>query len=160
MDPNRLSPVAPGEAGELILTPLGRVGSPLLRYRTGDLVRAAQGSVCSCGRSDLALEGGILGRTDDMITVRGINVYPSAVEGILRQFEEVAEYQVMVSNAGAMVELSVRVEKAPDGADGPDLAARIENAFQTLLHLRVPVQTVAEGSLPRFEMKGRRWNRL
>ena len=88
--PEPAVPVAAGEPGELVLTTLGRRGSPLIRYRTGDLVTAAE-SPCSCGRLDLALEGGILGRADDMVVVRGVNVYPSAVEEILRSAGGVAE---------------------------------------------------------------------
>lgn len=91
--------VAPGATGELVLTTLGRTGSPLMRYRTGDLVKAqvrAEGEACVCGRHSLALDGGILGRVDDMIVVRGVNVYPTAVESIVREFTEVVEYRVRV----------------------------------------------------------------
>ena len=78
------SPVQPGEIGELVLTSLGRVGSPLLRYRTGDIVRRAKTAPCVCGSSELALEGGIHARSDDMVIVRGVNVYPTTVEDVLR----------------------------------------------------------------------------
>jgi phenylacetate-CoA ligase len=77
IDPASGREVQPGEAGELVLTTLDRIGSPLLRYRTGDLVKPHERVRCSCGRWDMALEGGILGRTDDMVVVRGVNVYPS-----------------------------------------------------------------------------------
>src|SRR5207253_9432819 len=97
IDPQTFSRVPPGGEGELILTNLGRTGSPLLRYRTGDLVRRAEATPCACGRSDLALEGGILGRTDDMVIIRGVNVYASAVEQIVRGFEQVADYRVEIS---------------------------------------------------------------
>ena len=98
----------PAASGELILTTLTRAGSPLLRYRTGDLVRREGGSAkCECGRSSLRLVGGILGRGDDMVIVRGVNVYPSAVEGILRRFADVAEYQVHVSKTAALCERAV-----------------------------------------------------
>src|ERR1700722_18476919 len=96
IDPATGKAVPAGQMGELVLTTLGRTGSPLLRYRTGDLARA-DSQPCVCGRSDLALIGGILGRTDDMIVVRGVNVYPSAVEEIIRAADEVLEYQVRVS---------------------------------------------------------------
>ena len=87
IDPLTLQPVSRGVTGELVLTNLGRLGSPLIRYRTSDIVRAATEDRCVCGTGDLALEGGILGRTDDMLLVRGVNVYPAAVENILRGFE-------------------------------------------------------------------------
>ncbi|HXP59759.1 MAG TPA: AMP-binding protein, partial [Dongiaceae bacterium] len=76
IDPKSGVATPPGETGELVLTTLDRVGSPLLRYRTGDLVRPGAASVCACGRHELSLEGGILGRSDDMVVVRGVNVYP------------------------------------------------------------------------------------
>ncbi len=147
--------VGKGERGELILTNLGRTGSPLLRYRTGDLV---QRSACLCGTTDLALEGGILGRVDDMVVVRGVNVYPSAIEEIIRRAGGVAEYQVRVSQRHALAELTVTVEPAVDGG-GPDVERRLAAAFESSLALRVPVELAAPGSLPRFESKARRWTR-
>ncbi|MDX1983878.1 MAG: hypothetical protein SFV51_26625, partial [Bryobacteraceae bacterium] len=144
-----------GEVGELVLTTLGRVGSPLLRYRTGDLVRASQAGTCICGRSELALDGGILGRADDMVVVRGVNVYPTAVEDILRSFGGVADYRVHVSADKSLVELKIQVE--PAGGAGPDLAHQIESELKNAFALRIPVSLVPEGSLPRFEMKAKRW---
>ena len=153
--------VGPGERGELILTNLGRLGSPLLRYRTGDLVKPEKpgAGVCACGTADLALEGGILGRVDDMVVVRGVNVYPGAVEEIIRRAGGVAEYQVSISQRQALVELGVTIEPSPEVADGAALAHRLARAFETGLALRVPVTLAAAGSLPRYEMKSRRWVR-
>ena len=79
------------ETGELVLTTLGRYGSPLLRYQTGDLVKASKSSRCSCGTYNLRLDGGILGRVDDMLVIRGVNVYPSAIEEIIRDIGGVDE---------------------------------------------------------------------
>src|SRR5207302_4683409 len=79
--------------GELVMTNLGRWGMPAIRYRTGDRVRAIRGP-CSCGRTLVKLAGGIAGRIDDMVTVRGVNVFPSAIEAIVRRFADVAEYRV------------------------------------------------------------------
>jgi phenylacetate-CoA ligase len=151
------APVAPGTAGELVLTNLGRAGSPLLRYRTGDLVKASPEPVCACGRRDLALEGGILGRTDDMVVVRGVNVYPSAVEDIVRASGSVAEYQVRVSSRNALTELAVQIEPTPECRDADALRRRLERAFEEALSLRVPVSVAPPGTLPRFEMKAKRW---
>jgi len=159
IDPATGAHVRAGDPGELVLTTLGRTGSPLLRYRTGDLVREALDSICTCGRSEIALEGGILGRTDDMVVVRGVNVYPSAVEEIIRAQSGVAEYQVQVSTHEALTELKLSIEPRPDEADPSALAVALENALQVALNLRVPVTTVPPGSLPRFEMKSRRWVR-
>jgi phenylacetate-CoA ligase len=153
--------VSPGGTGELILTTLGRVASPLIRYRTGDLVRAELATAsapCVCGRNDLVLEGGILGRVDDMIIVRGVNIYPTALEQLLRGCGGVAEYQVKVTQHGAMAELAVQVEPVPDIADPDALLAQIRKSLQQAFALRVPVQLVGPGTLPRFDMKARRWS--
>jgi phenylacetate-CoA ligase len=159
IDPATGAQLESGQAGELVLTSLLRTGSPLLRYRTGDLVRTALDRICECGRSDLALEGGILGRVDDMVIVRGVNVYPGAMDQLLRAHPEVAEYQVTLSQPGALAELSVRVEPVP-GAGGLDtLVHRLETALETALTLRVPVTLAPAGALPRFELKAQRWVR-
>jgi phenylacetate-CoA ligase len=137
---------------ELILTNLGRIGSPLIRYRTGDIVNLVRG-VCACGTSDVALEGGILGRTDDMVVVRGVNIYPTAVEEVLRS-AGVTEYRVEVRTERALTELHIHVEKEPDAIH------RLEAALTNAFSLRIPVSSVPTGSLPRFEAKAKRWIRL
>jgi phenylacetate-CoA ligase len=157
IDPATGEHVAAGQPGELVLTTLGRLGSPLIRYRTGDLVRSAVDTQCECGRSELALEGGILGRTDDMVCIRGVNVYPSAVEEILRAQGGVAEYQVQVSRRDALAEIAIQAEPDSSIADPAAFASRIEGALQTAFNLRIPVSAVPSGSLPRFEMKAKRW---
>ncbi len=160
VDPETTEPVPRGSVGELVLTNLGRLGSPLVRYRTGDVVRAAPTEVCSCGRIELALEGGILGRWDDMVVVRGVNLYPAVVEGVLRRFPEVAEHRVEVRRDGALAEARVGVEPIPDCADPAALAQRVQDALRDEFHLRIPVTLVPPGSLPRFELKARRWSSL
>ena len=153
----------PAASGELVLTTLNRTGSPLLRYRTGDLVKlftqpaTRNPSPCPCGRHDLALDGGILGRVDDMIIVRGVNIYPTAVEEILRGFGEVAEYRVHVSSAQALTEMRIEIEPVASCQDPAGLAEAVAKACETGFALRVPVAAVASGVLPRFEMKARRW---
>jgi phenylacetate-CoA ligase len=146
-----------GATGELVLTNLGRLGSPLIRYRTSDIVQAAPEERCECGARDLALNGGILGRTDDMLLVRGVNVYPSAVENILRGFDAVAEYRVHIQNQRTLPELSIQVEVAPAHAHDATLTHRLEAALTNAFALRIPVALVPPGTLPRFEMKARRW---
>lgn len=159
IDPATTRAVTANQTGELVLTTLERTGSPLLRYRTGDLVRPTTQTRCSCGSAEMLLDGGILGRTDDMVVVRGVNVYPGAIEEILRAFPTLVEYRVHVLNRHSMVELAIDVEfreGCPDDrAVAREIAQRIENA----LTLRVPVQALPVGSLPRFEMKARRWIR-
>ena len=150
-------PMAAGMTGELVLTTLGRVGSPLLRYRTGDLVTTSPDTVCLCGRSELALIGGILSRADDMVIVRGVNTYPSAVEEIIRRCGGIAEYQAEVTTAGSMNELTIQIEPDPACADALGLARKLEEALAASLALRVPVMVAAAGTLPRYELKARRW---
>jgi phenylacetate-CoA ligase len=160
LDPGTGGIVPPGGTGELVLTTLDRLGSPLLRYRTGDLVKTREHARCSCGRYDLALEGGVLGRADDMVVIRGVNVYPGLVEEIVRGFPEVAEYRVELDCRQAMAEMSLEIEVNEIEVKGAALQGRLEREMQTVLNLRVPVRLLPAGSLPRFEMKAQRWTRL
>jgi phenylacetate-CoA ligase len=160
IDPRTGQPAAAGEQGELVLTNLGRVGSPLIRYRTGDIVQPAAETPCACGRHDLALEGGILGRTDDMVIVRSVNLYPAAVEAVVRRFAEVAEYRVEVTNQRAMTELRIQIEPVTTCADPAALALSVEAALRTAFNLRIPISLAPPGTLPRFELKARRWVRV
>ena len=164
IEPNSGKPVQPGETGELVLTPLGRVASPLLRYRTGDLVQlvprhSSPVTPCACGSHELALVGGILGRVDDMIIVRGVNVYPSAVEAVIRSVGGVAEFQARVTARGPLMELALTIEPESSCADASTLVAKLERAFESAFSLHLPVTLAALGALPRFEMKAKRWVR-
>jgi phenylacetate-CoA ligase len=154
IDPTTALPVPAGEIGELVVTNLGRLGSPLIRYRTGDLVRVDP-QPCPCGSSFMRLAGGILGRSDDMIHLRGNNVYPSALEALLRRFPEVAEYRVEVDQSAALSALCVEVE--PVNGDGGDLRERVDRAIRDEFLFRAEVRLVPPGSLPRFEMKAKRF---
>jgi len=159
INPQTEKKVSANEPGELVLTTLGRTGSPLLRYRTGDSVQRVENSPCACGSFELALRGGILGRTDDMFVVRGVNIHPSAVEDVLRRFDEIAEFQAGITTQNCMTELSLRIEAKSDCDDPEGLATRIAKELQTNFSLRVPVMIVASGTLPRFEMKAKHWIR-
>lgn len=150
LDPDTGKDVPPGEVGELVVTNLGRVGSPVLRYRTGDLVRIDP-RPCPCGRTFRRLDGGILGRADDMIHLRGNNVYPSALENVLRRFREIAEYRITIDHAAALANLRIEIE-----GTGANLAERVTQAIRDELLFRAEVTVVPPGTLPRFEMKGRR----
>jgi phenylacetate-CoA ligase len=158
IDPITGKTVAEGEGGELVLTNLGRWASPLIRYRTNDQVRLTR-QKCACGRWFARLEGGILGRIDDMITVRGNNVFPAGLEAVIRKFPEVAEFRVTISGAGALAEVKIELEPANESLSGQQLAERVARAVQNTLSFRAQVLTVPCGSLPRFEMKARRFIR-
>lgn len=154
IDPDSLAPLPPGEKGELVLTNLGRTGSPLFRYRTGDLVRVDP-EPCVCGRTFARLDGGIQGRLDDMIHLRGNNLHPSTLEAILRRFDEVAEYRIEVDRSQALASLRIDVEPRP-GHDGIALIDSVSRVIRDELLFRAEVRAVAPGSLPRYEMKARR----
>lgn len=142
-------PASDGELGELVLTTLGRAGCPVIRYRSGDVVRPRH--VTDGPNHFVLLEGGVLGRTDDMLIIRGVNVFPNAVEAILRGFPEIQEFRLTATSKSQMDELSIEVE---DQLNQPD---RIARQLQMRLGLRVTVTCVPIGSLPRFEGKGRRF---
>jgi phenylacetate-CoA ligase len=159
IDPATGREVEHGGTGELVLTTLGRIGSPMLRYRTGDLVKPLSNGSCDCGRNDLALEGGILGRTDDMIIVRGVNIYPSAIEQIVSACASVTEFRVRVLSPNALAEIEVDVETISD-ADPNTVVQQLESEFERAFRLRVPVQVVPLNSLPRAETKAKRFVRV
>jgi phenylacetate-CoA ligase len=142
---------APAVEGELVLSNLGRAGSPLLRYRTGDRVRVAS-RPCACGRTFLRLEGGILGRVDDMLVVRGVNVFPSAIEGIVRRFPAVDEFVIEVYRRREMDEVRLLVEVG----DAAPVARSVQEAVRVDLGIRIEVVPVPAQSLPRYELKARR----
>jgi phenylacetate-CoA ligase len=135
--------------GELVVTNLGRIGSPLIRYRTGDLVKtviAAKG---------VWLEGGILGRVDDMIHVRGNNIYPAAIEAIVRRYSEIAEFRLVVDRREPLANLRIEIECVPS-ADDSVLVDLVAKALKDELLFRADVVRVPPGTLPRFEMKAQR----
>lgn len=153
-------PVGNGETGELILTTLDRLGSPLLRYRTGDVVCAARREPCACGTAELSLLGGILGRCDDMVCVRGVNVFPSAVDEIVRSIAGIGEYEVVVDTSASLPELQLRIEPRSGEEDGRQLRESLQANIERALALRVPVDVVEPASLPRYEFKAQRWKRI
>jgi phenylacetate-CoA ligase len=147
--------VLPGERGELVITNLGRWGFPVIRYRTGDLVQVNLDR-CQCGRTSLRFEGGVLGRADDMVTVRGVNVFPGGVESIIRNFTEVDEFRITVSKVKQMDEMDIEVELC-EGTD-PQLINAIAIKLDSMLAFRPRVHQVAHNALPRFEMKAKRFH--
>jgi phenylacetate-CoA ligase len=143
-------PADEGELSDLVLTTLGRSGSPLIRYQTGDRVRPCWNEE-SINRF-VQLEGGVLGRADDMLVIRGVNIFPGSVEEIVRGFPEVAEYRMVATRDGEMDQLAVEVE---DELGQPD---RISRKLELCLGLKIAVTLVEAGSLPRFDAKGARFD--
>ena len=152
-------PVGPGELCELIFTHLHqRVMGTSFHYRTGDIVRYTE-EPCSCGRTHRRING-IEGRVDDMVKIRGINVFPSAIEEIIRHVPGLADDFILILEQGsAGDEVTVEVEPEPDVESdqyderGAELAAELRRA----LTIRIPVRIAEPGSLPRFEVKAQRW---
>ncbi|HHC08137.1 MAG TPA: phenylacetate--CoA ligase family protein [Actinobacteria bacterium] len=155
VEPGGDRPVAPGERGELVVTNLGRLGFPVIRYRTGDLVELDE-EPCGCGRSFRRLRGGVIGRADDMVVVRGVNVYPAAVEELVRRHDGIDEFRVTVERRHEMGHLRIEIECA-DGLAGDAVAAAVVRTFTRELALTPEVVAVPRGTLPRFELKARRF---
>jgi phenylacetate-CoA ligase len=148
--------VLDGVSGELVITNLGRMASPIIRYRTGDIV-VRRSDPCICGRTWARLEGGILARADDMINIRGVNVYPVGIEAVVRRFADVMEFRSIVSSDGALRSLRLEIELARQVGDPGAVAVKVAYQLREALGLTVPVQVVEAGALPRFEMKASRF---
>jgi phenylacetate-CoA ligase len=159
IDPKSGEAVKEGEGGELVMTNLGRRGSPIIRYRTGDLVQPRLGG-CACGRPFLLLEGGVLGRIDDMVIIRGVNVFPSAIENLMREIAEIEEFRIDTFLQNELRELKLTVEPRQDCQSVQTLGDRVAEKFRGRLGLRPQVEVVAPGTLPRFELKARRFFKL
>lgn len=158
LNPETGEPVPYGEKGERVVTSFGREMIPVLRYRTRDMVVKVPAARCGCGRSFDIYEGGILGRVDDMLLIRGTNVYPRAIESIVRSHSEIDEFQILVEKRNGIDEITLRVELKP-GNDGcwPTLSQRLDFDLREAHEmLRFGVEQAAAGSLPRFELKARR----
>jgi phenylacetate-CoA ligase len=152
VDPDSGEPLPDGEEGELVFTTLAKEALPLIRYRTGD-IGSVDGSPCECGRT-FARVTGLRGRRDDMLIVRGVNLFPSNVEHLLLGVEEVApHYRLIVDREGAMDELTVECEPASDGVDRETLAARLEHLLREHTGIRIGVAVLDPGAVPRSEGK-------
>jgi len=156
LDPDTAEPVPDGELGELVVTNLGRTASPVIRYRTRDIVRLER-EPCPCGRTLTRAEGGILSRADDMVCVRGVNVYPTAIEAVVRRFPGIVEYRTTVSACDTLHSLTIEIELGPGAPDQTTVATQLTQSLHEAMGLTVPVRVVAPEMLPRFEMKANRF---
>jgi phenylacetate-CoA ligase len=150
INPNTLEPVEVGEKGELVLTNLGRESYPVIRYRTGDIVIRSD-QQCECGNSYQFFPGGILGRADDMVIIRGINIYPSSIESIIREFKEVKEFRIVYYTENEMDQIKVEIE-----SDSEQIVPILATKLRERVGLRIQVEKVPDNELPRFTMKARR----
>jgi phenylacetate-CoA ligase len=141
----------PAEEGELVATNLGRWGMPVFRYRTGDRVRASL-AACSCGSPFMKLVGGILGRVDDMFTVRGVNLFPSQVEDIVRRHAEITDFAIEHRREREMDEVALLVETSGEGFS----TQRLEADLRQALGVRLGCRVVERGTLPPQGLKAKR----
>lgn len=149
IDPDTLEWVGEGERGELVLTNLGRLGYPAIRYRTGDIV-VNSSLPCGCGSHYQFFPGGIAGRKDDMVVIRGINIYPSSIEAVVREFPEITEFRIVYYTVDYMDQVKVRFEA------NRDISSALAWELRDRIGLRIDVEKVKNGTLERFTMKARR----
>ncbi|MBT7887971.1 MAG: AMP-binding protein [Deltaproteobacteria bacterium] len=162
LDPETLQPVADGEVGEMVITNLITETAPLIRFRIKDLVRLDR-SPCDCGRTFLRLNGGILGRTDDMFQFAGINIFPSALENYIREIVEFSdEYQIIIPRQGRGNHLLIKVEPTETSLTLAELQVakkRLIEKIKLNMTITPEVEIVETGELPRFEAKAKRVHR-
>lgn len=142
------------DEGELVITNLGRIGMPVIRYRTGDYVKL-KSTQCECGSKHQILDGGVIGRIDDAIIIRGLNVYPATIENIILKFPDVKEFAVRVYRTETLDELEIQIETTNSNPN--DTVIAVTSALRDTLGLRTIVKVVQLGSLPRYELKSRRF---
>ena len=158
IDPQSGQAIGEGQRGELVITNLGRVGMPVLRYRSGDLVELTT-EPCDCGRRFARIKGGVVGRADDMIIVRGVNLYPGAIDNLIRSVPNISEYEVNIRRMSGMDDLSIKIETA-DMLGFEETALALTHEFRNQYSIRINVEQAACGSLPRYEFKSRRFKRI
>jgi phenylacetate-CoA ligase len=160
LDVSSGAPLPEGE-GELVVTNLGRLGSPVIRYRTGDRVRLTR-EPCACGQAFARLDGGVLGRADDMLVVRGMNIFPRAIEDVVRERPGVDEFRIEVHRRDEMDEVRVALEMNGDcaAAEAAREAEGVAEALRSRLGIRIDTTVVPPGTLPRPELKARRVVRM
>jgi len=158
IDPNSGESPLDGRHGELVVTTLSRPGMPVLRYRTGDLVELLE-DPCPCGRTSVRIKGGVLGRADDMLIVRGVNLYPSAIDNVIRAQQSIVEYEVEIRRIAGMDDLLIKTEIG-DKKIFSDVKEALVSEFRSQLNIRVSVDFAEAGSLPRYEFKARRYKRI
>jgi len=158
IDPETGASLEDGSRGELVITNLGRACMPVLRYRTGDLVELTR-DPCECGRGFARIRGGVLGRSDDMMIVRGVNIYPGAIDDLMRGLPGVVEYEVHVCRIEGMDDLLIRLE-TDEASPFQQVARAVSDCFRAQYNVRVNLEQASPGSLPRYEFKARRYRRI
>ena len=157
IDPKKKEIVDLGETGELVITTLRRAGSPMIRYCTGDIIKTHPRVMCDCGSSDLFFEGGVLSRADDMVVVRGVNIYPSSVEDLIHEIEEVSDYRARVISSSALTQIEIDIEPKSGAIDHNFLINKLDLALRAQYPLKFNLKIVNPGTLQRGEFKTKKW---
>ncbi len=156
INPKTGAPIKGAGTGELVLTNLGRIGSPAIRFRTGDIVKVSE-ERCDCGRSFRLLEGGVIGRVDEMITIRGMNVFPSQIGAIVEKYLGAGEeYQIVAYTKKGMADLKIMLELSA-GRSAEEIAERLKKDLRECLEMRVEAEAVPPGTLQRSEYKSKKF---
>lgn len=156
IDPETGAEVSEGTRGEIVISSLGRGCMPTLRYRTGDLVELTR-EPCPCGRTFARIKGGVLGRADDMMIVRGVNLYPGAIDDLMRSLSQIAEYEVLIRRVAGMDDLLIRIETTVKSSF-EDTKRAVQQEFRHRFNVRVSIEQAE--SLPRYEFKAKRYRRV
>lgn len=157
IDPETLKPLPPGKTGEMVVTTLRKEAAPLIRYRTRDLTHL-KAEPCSCG-SVLPMHGPLLGRTDDMFIIRGVNIYPGQIDHLLSEEDKVgSEYQVILTRMQGLDHMTIRVERGEftNSSEDGKITARLEDAIRQHFLVRGRLELADYGTLPRTERKSQR----
>ncbi|RQD61800.1 MAG: phenylacetate--CoA ligase family protein [Desulfonatronovibrio sp. MSAO_Bac4] len=157
IDPQTLKPVPPGETGEMVITTLCKEGVPLIRYRTRDLCRIIS-DPCPCGLK-LPMHDRIMGRSDDMIIFRGVNIYPGQIAGVLEEFKDISsEYQILLNREKGLDFMKISVERKESASSDNDseISRSISDRIRKKIMVRTEVEIMAPGKLPRSMGKSRR----
>jgi phenylacetate-CoA ligase len=156
VDPKTGIPVRDGDMGELVLTNLGRACMPAIRYRTGDLVKVKKG-LCSCGRTFRILDGGVLGRKDEMIIIRGVNVFPNVLTNVVESHVQPGDdYRIEVYEEKGINEIIIKLE-IKEGDRSKEIQRTIRDELKMKLNIRVEVEIVPTGTFPKSDYKAKRF---
>ncbi len=155
LDPETMQPAQPGQLSRLVVTSLEKYAQPVIRFDVKDLIRPSN-RACPCGRTFRWVEGGILGRADDLIKIRGVLFSPQAVEDVVRSFEQLTDYRIIVSRRGPLDEVTLKAETNTQEGSTEGLIRDLESALKLKIHLRLQIELCPPGTFTKQEIKTKR----